>query len=153
MLAYFRRSARFGAAVMILLLTVNSCYTTIPVTATPRPGGELVLDMTTEATDRMSGFLGRGVVGIRGRLLAWERDSIVVSMVATRIARGVEQLWNGERVAIPREAIARITERRVDRGRTSLLALAGLALILTTFQAITGGNDGPSGGGTKPPPQ
>jgi len=101
---------------MIPVMALTSCYSTIPVSVTPSRGSELILDMTPQATERMGGFLGRGTVSARGRLVDWEADTVVVAMLATQIARGDEQLWNGERVAIPREAVARITERRVNRG-------------------------------------
>lgn len=140
-------------AVISSIMVLASCYTTIPIRSAPSRGAEVVLDMTTEATDRMSGFLGRGTVSARGRLLAWEPDSIVVSMLATEIEGGGEQLWRGERVAIPREAVARITEKRVNRWRTGLIAVAGLALVVAALDAVIGGEGGLFGGGTKPAPQ
>lgn len=153
MLAHFRRTARFGGVVTALVMAFTSCYTTIPVSVAPSRGAELVLDMTSQATERMGGFLGRGTVSVRGRLVDWEPDSVVVAMLATQIARGDEQLWKGERVAIPREAVARITERRVNRGRTSLAILGAVTLIATAVGIISGGIGGTLGGRPKPSPQ
>jgi hypothetical protein len=153
MLRHFRRHAELFGAVTILVMALTSCYSTIPVSAAPSRGAELILDMTPQATERMGGFLGRGTVSARGRLLNWEPDSVVVSMLATQIARGDEQLWRGERVAIPRDAVARITERQVNRGRTSLAILGAITLMATAVGIISGGISGTSGGGTKPAPQ
>ena len=154
MLVHFRRTARFFGVVTILVMAFTSCYSTIPVSvAAPSRGAELILDMTPQATERMGGFLGRGTVSARGRLVEWEADTVVVSMLATQIARGDEQLWSGERVAIPRDAVARIAERQVNRGRTSLAILGAVAVIVTAFGVISGGIGGTSGGGTKPVPQ
>ena len=139
---------------MILVMALTSCYSTIPVVSVaPSRGAELILDMTPQATERMGGFLGRGTVSARGRLLYWEPDTVVVSMLATEVAQGDEQLWRGERVAIPRDAVARITERRVNRGRTSLAILGAVTIIVTAVGVISGGIGRTSGGGTKPVPQ
>ena len=154
MLVHFRRTTRFCGVVTIVVMTFTSCYSTIPVVSvTPSRGSELILDMTPQATERMGGFLGRGTVSARGRLVDWEPDTVVVAMLATQIARGDEQLWRGERVAIPRDAVARITERRVNRGRTSLAILGAVTVIVTAVGIISGGIGGTSGGGTKPTPQ
>lgn len=153
MLACFWRTAPFGAAVVISAMTVTSCYSTIPARTAPPAGAELVLDMTPAATEKMGGFLGRGTISVRGRLLSWQPDSIVVAVLATEVAQGDEQLWRGERVAVPRDAVARLTERRVNRGRTSLAIFAGVAFVVTAVGIISGGVGGTSGGGTKPVPQ
>lgn len=154
MRAYMRKRLHLRSlAVIPSFVVVASCYSTIPIRSAPSRGTEVVLDMTTAATERMSGFLGRGTVSARGRLLAWEPDSIVVSMLATEIEGGGEQLWRGERVAIPREAVARITEKRVNRWRTGLIAVTGLVLVVAAVDAVIGGEGGLFGGGTKPSPQ
>jgi hypothetical protein len=138
---------------MIPVMAFTSCYSTIPVGASPSRGSELILDMTSQATERMGGFLGRGTVSVRGRLVDWEPDSVVLAMLATQIARGDEQLWKGERVAIPRDAVARITERRVNRGRTSLAILGAVTVIVTAVGLISGSIGGGRGGDGKPKPQ
>ena len=153
MLEYFRRTSRLCALVIVPGMTLTACYSTVPVLATPRDRAEVILDMTPAATEAMGGFLGRGTVSVRGRLLDWQPDSIVVSMLATEVAQGGEQLWKGERVAVPRTAVARVTERRVQRGRTSLVVLAAVAVLATAIGIIRGGIGGSSGGGTKPVPQ
>ena len=152
MLGHFRRTARFFGVVTILVMAFTSCYSAIPVIVAPSHGAELVLDMTPQATERLGGFLGRGTVSARGRLLSWEPDTIVVSMLATEAAPGDEQLWKGERVAIPRDAVARITERRVNRGYTSLAILTAVTVVVLAVRAGNGFGR-PGGKGTKPAPQ
>lgn len=153
MLEHVRRAARVSAVVLLPSVALSSCYTTVPVRSTPASNAELVLEMTPEASAQLGGFLGRGTVSARGRLLAWREDSVVVSMLATSDARGNEQLWRRERVAIPRAAVAHVTERRVSRGRTTALVLAGAAVLLSAFELATQGGDGPGGGAPKPAPQ
>lgn len=153
LIQHVRRTARWCAVVVLPCLTFTACYSTVPVSAPPPGRAEVILDMTPAATEQMSSFLGRGTVSVRGRLLEWQPDSIVISMLATELSQGDEQLWKGERVAVPRAAVARITERRIQRGRTGLLALASVAVIVTAIGVISNGIGGTSGGGTKPVPQ
>ena len=152
-LASFRRRCRLVAILTIPSFAPSGCYRAVPVEGTPPSGSEVVLEMTDEATARLGGFLGRGTVDIRGRLLDWTQDSIVVSMIATENTLGQEQLWRNERVAIPRAAVARVRERRLNRTRTSALVLAIGALVTTGILVSTRGEGGTSGGGTKPVPQ
>ena len=152
-LASFRRRCRFIALLTIPSLAPSGCYRAVAVEGTPPSGSEVVLEMTDEATARLGGFLGRGTADIRGRLLDWTADSIVVSMIATRNTRGEEQLWRDERVAIPRPAIARVRERRLDRARTTALVIGIGVLVTTGILVSTRGEGGTSGGGTKPAPQ
>ena len=153
LLAFCRRRARTGAAILAACFALSACYRAVPVRAAPRVGTELVLDMTSDATEQLGGFLGRGVVSARGRLVDWAADSVVVSMLATVNTNGEEQLWRRERVAVPRVAIARITERRVSRGRTAVVVGMAAAVLVAAIGLATSGEDGPAGGGTKPPPQ
>lgn len=153
LLAFCRHRSRTCAAILTASFALGACYRTVPVHAAPRAGAELILEMTTDATERLGGFLGRGVVSARGRLVEWSADSIVVGMLATVNTHGEEQLWRRERVAVPRVAVARVTERRVSRGRTAIVVGMGAALLVTAIGLATGGEDGPAGGGTKPPPQ
>lgn len=150
---HVRRTARLTAVALLPALTVSACYTTVPVRSVPRANAELVLTMTPEASAELGGFLGRGTVSARGRLLAWREDSIVVSMLGTSDARGLEQLWRRERVAIPRAAVAHVTERRVSRGRSAALAVVGAVVLLSAFKLGTQGGDGPGGGTPTPAPR
>lgn len=153
MLEHFRVTARPCAVILLPAMALTACYSTVPVRGTPRDRAEVVLDMTPAATQEMGSFLGRGTVSIRGRLLEWQPDSIVVSMLATEVEQGDEQLWKGERVAVPRTAVEHVTERRVQRGRTALVILAAVGIVATAVGVISSGVGGTSGGGTKPVPQ
>lgn len=152
-LSLVRRRRSPVAAVVLAALVASGCYHSVPVQGAPALGTEVVVEMTSDATERLGGFLGRGTVDLRGRLLAWEQDSVVLSMIASEDTRGAEQLWQGERVAVPRGAVARVRERRLQRGRTAALAAGIGTLVVTGIIVSTRGEGGASGGGTKPAPQ
>ena len=153
MLASVRRAVRIVAIVLVPALALEACYKAVPIEAAPPPDTEIVLELTSDATQQLGGFLGRGTASARGRLISWESDSVIVAMLATENTRGEEQLWRRERVGIPRDAIARVRERRLQRGRTTALVIAGSVVIVSALVLAMTGQGGSSGGGTKPVPQ
>jgi hypothetical protein len=117
----------------------------VPLTAEPPPPDrEIVVEFTEGGAQRLGGLLGRAVVSARGRPLDWTADSVALAMVVTTTAGGGEQFWHGERVSIPREAVARVRERRVDRRKTALAVVGGIVAAILV-QQVTGRNAGSPG--------
>lgn len=130
------------------LLLSAACYNMVPLTAEqPHPARELRLELTAAGAERLSGVLGPTIVAVRGRPLEWRSDTVAVAMVATATASGEEQYWRSERVAIPRDAIARAYEKQFARGRTTAAVVGLLGIAVLTGDAISG-----SGRGTPRPP-
>ncbi|HEX6251317.1 MAG TPA: hypothetical protein VFZ56_07780 [Gemmatimonadaceae bacterium] len=126
----------------LCLAGVGGCYTTVPLASEPpRPDREVVLEFTDEGAQSLGGLLGRAVVSARGKPLAWTSDTVALAMVATTNARGGEQFWRGERVAIPRQFVLRTRERALDRRRTALAVIGGVA-VAALVQQVTGRNAG-----------
>lgn len=144
MRTFFRCIAVAGAA----LLTSSGCYKLVPLTSdTPSPETQVVLEFTDVGAERLGGLLGSAIISARGLPVLWSTDTIALSMVSTTRRSGEEQFWNGERIAIPREAVARVHERRLDRGRSTLLAATGAVIAVGTWAVVKG-----SSGGTPRPP-
>lgn len=140
-------SRYLGSAVAACLLFAG-CYKLVPLTTeSPSPQTQVVLDFTDVGAERLGGLLGSAVISARGRPVLWSADTIALAMVATKRRSGEEQFWNGERIAIPRGAVARVHERRLDRGRSALFAATGVVLAVGAWQ-VAGG----SSGGTPRPP-
>jgi hypothetical protein len=142
------------AALALCCAGMAGCYTTVPLTSDPPPPErEIVVEFTETGAQRLGGLLGGAVVSARGRPLEWSSDTVALAMVVTTRAGGGEQFWQGERVAIPRGAIARVRERRLDRRRTAIGVLGGIAAAILV-QQVTGRNAGSPGntGPITPPP-
>lgn len=124
-------------------LALGGCYKLVPLGGeTPSPETQVVLEFTDVGAERLGGLLGNAVISARGRPLLWSADTIALAMVATTRRTGEEQFWNGERIAIPREAVARVHERRLDRGRSTLFAATGVALAVGAWQVVKGSSSG-----------
>jgi hypothetical protein len=133
-------------------LVFAGCYSDVPLQRNPPPvNKELVLQLNEAGTGRLGGLLGLNVVSARGRLLRWTEDSISLSMLATVNRLGNETLWQREPVAIPRDAVALIQERRLNAPRTALASAAGAAILWAAIEAMAGRNDAGPGPGPPPP--
>lgn len=126
----------------LCLVGAGGCYTTVPLRSEPpRHDREVVLEFTDEGAQRLGGLLGRAVVSARGKPLEWTSDTVALAMIATTNARGGEQFWQGERVAVPRQFVVRTRERALDRRRTAI-AIAGGVAVAVLVQQVTGRNAG-----------
>ncbi|CAN5228325.1 hypothetical protein BH23GEM2_BH23GEM2_14240 [soil metagenome] len=144
----------FSAALALCCAGTAGCYNAVPLTSEPpRPDREIVVEFTETGAQRLGGLLGRTVVSARGRPVEWGADTVALAMIVTTTAGGGEQFWQGERVAIPRETIARVRERELDRRRTAFAVIGGIAAAILV-QQVTGRNAGSPGntGPISPPP-
>lgn len=148
------RNRTFRTALALCALAgAAGCYTTVPlISEPPSADQEIVLEFTDPGAQRLGGLLGRAVVAARGRLLEWNADTVTLAMTVTATAAGSEQIWQGERVAIPREAVARVRKRELDRKRTAI-AFVGAVAVVVAVQGVSGSNSGapPNHGPIAPP--
>lgn len=143
-----RTFSRYIAVAGAAVLTLTSCYKLVPLTSgSPAAETQVVLEFTDAGAERMGGMLGSAIISARGLPVLWSADTIALSMISTTRRSGEEQFWNGERIAIPREAVARVHERRLDRGRSALFAATGAAVAVGAWALVKG-----SSGGTPRPP-
>ena len=143
-----RTFSRYIAVAGVAFLTSSGCYKLVPLTSgEPAPETQVVLEFTDVGAERLGGLLGSAIISARGLPVRWSADTIALSMVSTTRRNGEEQFWNGERIAIPRDAVARVHERRLDRGRSTLFAATGAAVAVGAWAVVRG-----SSGGTPRPP-
>jgi len=135
----------------IVLLILCGCYVNVPVATTPAPGSRVHVALTDRGSVDLAQYLGRGVAGVDGRLIQSDDSSVSVAVSQVVFQSGDDQLWKGESVAIPRNAVATVQRRKLSFWRSGLIggAVAAAALLIGSR---TGGSS--SGGGKKggPPP-
>ena len=78
-----------------------------------------------------------------------------MSVAEVETKRGDEVSWRGETITLPVDAIASLEVRRLDKGRSYLVAGVGAAgLIATTLAfSLTGSGTQPNPGSGRPPKQ
>ncbi|MGH7676674.1 MAG: hypothetical protein ACREMV_15525 [Gemmatimonadales bacterium] len=149
----WRRVIAGPAGPVVAALVLAGCYRYVPLAApTPEPGARVQLELTDAGSAALAASVGPRVTLIEGELLAVHAETLDLGVVAVRFYDGQENYWKGERVAIPRGAIASSRQRRLSAPRTLLFAGAIVAAAASVGTA-TGALGGGSGGGGKPPPR
>jgi hypothetical protein len=138
-----------------LILTLVGCYTYRPlVTAEPEQGTRVSAQLTGQGSVDLAGQIGPDVMHVEGDVVA--ADSAGLELVVREIesSRGIRSDWQGERVRIPREAVAGMQERRLSVGGTGLMGGVMAAGLYAIYRVLGGpglfeGNDGQAGGGSR----
>jgi hypothetical protein len=121
----------------------SACYRVVPVAGVDRAtaGGRFVAALTSQGTTDMAAQVGPDVVRLEGVLLGTRGDSLELALIRTEKSSGTDDLWQRQRIVVPRTALASMGERRIDRKR-SWLAAAGVGALAFLAAAITGGAGG-----------
>jgi len=139
-----RRPQGTARAVVVAAVTVvSACYEYAPPPAVePAPGTELRVTLTDAGSVAAASAVGPRVEQIDGRLARIDADTLVIAATQTTQRGGIENTWNGERVAVPRSAVASLGVRRVSASRTVLAAAAGVAIAVGTIAGFRIGQSG-----------
>lgn len=148
-----RRSSSLLA--LAAALTLGGCYRYVPgASADAAAGNEVRLTFTPEGAQQLAPVIGADVRSITGRVLSASDRELAVSVGRSYRSSGVETIWNGENVTIPRDAVAQTDRRTIDRRRSTLAAIGAFLGGVITFSILrsitTGGNPGSPGPGPTP---
>ena len=150
-----RTWVRALASGVACLQLAAACYNYLPAVnaSTPVQGDRLSFDISDAGRVQVAEKFGTGVINIEGRVAEVTPDELALDVYAVTTIGGGRGRWNGERVRIPRSAVARTHERKFSRGKTALAvggSVLGLGLFIIT-RTLTGGGtdkpDNPGGGG------
>ena len=115
-------------AVASLLAVASACYRFTPVEGgTPATGTEVRLELTDEGSLRMAPLIGPRISAIDGRVLDPGDTAIVLAVESVVASGGRTMAWSQERLPVPRSAVASVRTRTLDRKRTWIVALLGVA--------------------------
>jgi hypothetical protein len=130
---------------------LNACYGYVPSTQPPSSDAQVRVTLTDAGTAALVGAVGPSVELIDGRVISANADSIILGVTMTTSRRSIETDWRGERIAVPRSAVASVGVRRLARARTALAVAGGAALLIGGAIGFNiAGN--PSGAGGRPGP-
>jgi hypothetical protein len=119
---------------LLMSTTVTGCYQyryAGPVESVePMAGRRVTLRLTDQGTANLAGQVGGGIVAIEGEIVGADEDQLEVAITSTEDTRRNTADWKGERVSVPRHAVASVRERRFSAGATGLagaLFVGGIA--------------------------
>jgi hypothetical protein len=134
--------ALYRAAPVLGLALLAGCYTyrtAGPVDiAAPESGARIEVSLTQQGAVSLAAQLGPEVQTVEGDVIEADPAGLSLAVWAIEGARRVRSEWKGERVTIPREAIATVRLRTFSPGATGLLGglLAGGAF--AAYEAFKG---------------
>lgn len=134
---------------------LGGCYQYVPVRATTPPEqAEARVELTDDGSTALTGLLGPGVELVDGRIQRADRDSVILLVSQTTVRGGREDSWRGERIAVPRSAVASLSVRRLSATRSAIAVVAGAAVLVAGAIGFRAGSPATRTGGNRlPPPQ
>lgn len=139
-----RTRARYRPAlVAVVAAQLSACYEYVrPSDSGPQPGTPVRVALTDAGSVAVASAVGPRVENIEGRLTMVSPDTVVLSATETTQFGGSESTWAGERVAVPRSAVASLTVRRLSTSRTVLMTAAGVAAVAALIIGFNVGSPG-----------
>ncbi len=145
---------RFARPTVLVLLgaVLGGCYSFTEIDGPPTPGVDVRAELTNEGAIRQSVNTGNVAMTYDGRLLGLTEEGLSLSVVTLRVQNAGQRLRTMRAtLLIPTEDIERIRVRRLDKIKTTLVALAGAFVVWTGVNSLVDvGGDSPDGEG--PPP-
>ncbi len=156
------RSARIrrrfvGGLCAVALGLQAGCYSYLPLqTSVPATGQRIAVTLNDRGRYLLADRLGSAIDKVDGLLVRADSAKVSLDVYRTTDAKGNSASWTGERVDVPRDAIAGYQSRHFSQRRT--YALVGVtvgvlvAVVLTTNLNLLGGStnsgNGSVGGST-----
>ena len=141
-------------AVAAATIVGNACYRYTPIDSpTPGTGMPVRVRLTDEGAVRLGPLVGNRVEYVDGTIVASADTALTLSVTGTTDRLGTEVSWRGERVALPRPAIAGFERRTLDKRRSYLAGgiAAGIVAAVGIGFNISGGGGGGRTSGTGSP--
>jgi hypothetical protein len=138
-----------AVTLMGMVAAAGGCYTYRPLAGQdPVPQTEISLTLTDSGSVALAAEVGPRVRKLHGKVLEVTPAAYRLAMIESTDHRGIETLWRGEPVTVPRGLTAGADERRFSTWKTVVAAAGGVFLVVGTGVAIS---EAASSGGDKPP--
>ena len=137
------------------MMLTGACYRYTPTSDAPRDGADLRIHLTAPGAESLAPILGAGTTHVTGRVASATDQDIV--LIVSETGRGESRVaWSGERITLPRAAVASAERRSLDGRRTIGVAAIGVGtvgLVAIIVNAISSRSGGQDDGGVITPPE
>jgi hypothetical protein len=128
-----------GTLPFIVVALVSGCYTYRPLpNAEPDPGSRVSAELTNDGARELSGTIGPAIEHVEGEVLRIDSTVYELSVRQVQGAQGWQTDWSGERVAIPRTAVAGLQQRRFSIGGTAFVGGLVVGGVYAIYQLLGG---------------
>jgi hypothetical protein len=141
-----------GRHALPILLALSACYTYRPLASPePAPGDRVSAQLTIEGSRELANQIGPEVLHVEGDVLEVDSSGLNLQVREIESYRGIRSGWGGERLHVPRQAVAGMQQRKLSVGGTGLLAGVLTAGMYAIYRVLGGpglfeGGNGGSGG-------
>jgi hypothetical protein len=141
--------------IVLTVLLLGGCYTYRPLnTPAPSPGTRVSAELTGDGARELSGQVGPEIEHVEGDVVAVDSGRVDIAVRQVETIRGIQADWKGEKVTIPRAAVAGWQERKLSVGGTWFLGGLVAGGLYAMYRLLggpglisgNGGDSGPSGG-------
>ena len=135
-----------GTQYVAIAVLLMGCYELQPVRGTtPEPGAQVAFDVTDVGRVALGGSMGPEIGQIEGRLVQRDNGEYLLGVTSVSLLRGGVQVWKGEQVRLKPEYVGNVYERRLDKGRTAIMAAltVGAVVAIATQNPFGSSNDTP----------
>ena len=133
---YVRR-VKALVVVMVLLPNVTGCYESMAVRTSVVPAGtEVSLAITDRGRVALGPQMGEGVLRLNGRVADASDSAYVVKVSSVDYVASPTGHWAGEEIKVPHDYIASVSERRLSRKRSWLMAAVVVGAVVAVSVAI-----------------
>jgi hypothetical protein len=140
---------RRGAATATLISFCTACYSERPLTApAPAQASRIIAQVTDTGAVTMANVIGPAALSVEGVVAEADAGTWKLHLLRVEQRGGMSSRWNRELVTFPRYALTNAREKRLDKRRSWIVAVALTAAIVAgtlLFGSALGGDDGPGG--------
>lgn len=122
--------------------------------ASVQPGTAVVASISDRGRVDLNGALGTSPATVEGKLTGRTDSTLVLAVTQITSISGERTTWTGDVVTLRLSNVAGVQTKRVDRGRSAVAIMAGVAAVAAVVAGVSiavnnrgGGGDGPPGGG------
>jgi hypothetical protein len=141
-------------AVLAAVSLVTACYSfkhAGPADAVaPATGSYIQVRLTQQGALALAQQIGPQALTVNGEVVSADPDSLRLAVRSVEDSRHITTEWKGERIAIPRDAIATVGQRRLSVGATALLGGLAAGSVIAAAELFSG--SGASSGTVSPTP-
>jgi hypothetical protein len=136
-----------------MLVALSGCYSYATIDpATTQPGTSVRARINGQTADQLEPLLGMETRILTGVVIAAAPDTMIIEVpTSARTPIGGAMVALRQRVSVPRSGLLELESRKLNRGRTTLVAAgttaAVTALVIGTYVYGPGREKLPSGGG------
>ena len=140
------------AVVCAAAAVLGACYEYTPMlNPVAGTGAPVQVTLTDAGSEAVASQVGPRVAAIEGLCTRATADSLVLSVTQTTARGGEDTFWKGERVAVPRTAVASFGVRRLSTTRTALVSVVGVGAAVAAIASFGAGKTA-QGGTLRPLP-